>query len=277
VQQFIDGQQLRVANLTRIQAKLGIAPVGSPLFELLVSAGQVSGIALTRFMGHNPDVDLATLPEDVWEGGGVYPFQTTPVSLQLVSSSANDTAVGTGLRTVLVTGLDANYLTISETVTMNGVTPVPLTKQYRRINDVIGVTAGSGASNAGTLVLRVPGPGAVQAQMDAGDGRAHTALLTVPASKTFYLIWLLLEMLRVPVNEAAELALLTRTPTGLVTIRNLFSLIGSGTSSQLVVVEYPVPFPAKSDVWMRVTDVSANNIAFTATGFGLMVDDGVLS
>jgi hypothetical protein len=55
VQQFIDGQQLRVANLSRIQEKLGIVP-GSGL-----PVGGTAGQVLTKLSATNFDADWQTI------------------------------------------------------------------------------------------------------------------------------------------------------------------------------------------------------------------------
>ena len=53
------------------------------------------------------------------------------------SSSANDTALGTGARTIMITGIDENYLSQSEVVEMNGGTTVTTTNDWLGVNRVI--------------------------------------------------------------------------------------------------------------------------------------------
>lgn len=272
---LLDGNPLRVWNLTQVQQKLGIS-AGSPLFQLAVAAGEVPGVSIVRVMGHNSDIDILSVPEDVWQGGGLYPFQTSAQNLEIVSSSAADAAAGTGLRTVRITGLDSNHAVITEDVTLNGVTPAALVNQYIRVNDCIGVTVGSGETNAGIVTLRVPGPGAIQAVIDTGDGKAHNSMYTVPAGFTLYLNTIFLSMLRQTGVEFAENLLMVRTTLGLVTVRNIFSTNSGGSSAFYTEAEYPLPFPEKTDLWFRVENVSANNTAMTVTAFGLLIDNEVL-
>ncbi|RQQ54292.1 hypothetical protein [Burkholderia stagnalis] len=121
---------------------------------------------------------------DVWVGQGAYPFQSSAQALEIVSSSANDAAAGTGARTVVVQGLDANFNQIQETVTLNGTSAVALANSYLRVNGVQVASAGSGNVNAGTVTLRLTGAGASQAVMSAGVGYAKQAIYTVPAGFT---------------------------------------------------------------------------------------------
>ena len=51
--------------------------------------------------------------------GNVYQTPTTAQALEVVSTDANDTAAGTGARTVTVIGLDSTWQEITQTVPMN--------------------------------------------------------------------------------------------------------------------------------------------------------------
>lgn len=85
-----------------------------------------------------------------------YTEQTTNAQRELLSSSANDTAAGTGARTVLVTYYDQTGAgPFTETVTLNG-TGVVLTVSTTMcfIEKMEVVTAGSTGSNVGTITIR---------------------------------------------------------------------------------------------------------------------------
>lgn len=109
--------------------------------------------------GHLHDIDTATAPEDVWDAGGLYVF---PAALQAAadidvqSNSAADAAAGTGARTILVRGLDADYMEQEETITLSGVTPVHSALDYIRFFDIRCVTCGTGGVNAGDINVYVP-------------------------------------------------------------------------------------------------------------------------
>ena len=89
-------------------------------------AGEDPSILAVNKFGRNTDVDSAAA-EDVWDGGGIWVAPTAARVHNLVSADAADDAAGTGAQTVLVTGLDGTWTETSETVTMDGITPVATT------------------------------------------------------------------------------------------------------------------------------------------------------
>ena len=97
-------------------------------FELQVARGQITMHSSVIIFGYNPDVD--TSEESVWPDGGTVPHPTTASVLKVSSSSADDTALGTGARTVVIVGLDGSYNQVSETVTLDGQTEVNTVNSY---------------------------------------------------------------------------------------------------------------------------------------------------
>lgn len=138
-----------------------------------------------RQIGQNVDVDAAA-DEDVWSAGGTLVIPTAASVITIVSSSVNDAAAGTGARTLTVYGLDASYLPISETVTLNGTTNVLTVASFLRVNYAVVVTAGSGLTNAGAITFTVDSKN--QATMAAGDAVTHNSHYTVPAGYTAFIL-----------------------------------------------------------------------------------------
>lgn len=238
----------------------------TPSYELQVVRGNVPGVSGIHILGHNIDVDTATLPEDIWEGGGVYPFQATAQSLEILSSSAADTALGTGARTVLVEGLDAGYVEQSQVVTLNGVGAVALAQSYLRINHCEVVTAGTGRTNAGIITLRVAGAGATQAVIDTSDGVAMQAIYTVPAGKALYLVRREMGMSRETTAATIEIQVMTRgpLPTDPWLVRNIIPLQAQGTSAYVKDIPFNL-MPEKTDLRATVVICPTNNVGVTAT------------
>lgn len=133
--------------------------------------------------GLNADIDTSTVPEDIWSTGGAYPFATfdSAQSLEIVSADANDAAAGTGARTVVVQGLDANGDPKEETVILNGTTAVDLTGQWTAVNRMYALTAGSGTTNAGVITVQVKGAGQVVSTIAAGAGQTEQCVFRVAA------------------------------------------------------------------------------------------------
>lgn len=145
--------------------------------------------ALHKF-GRNPVVTGDTT-EDVWDGGGLWVPPTEARVHNLVSSSANDAAAGTGARTIKIYGLDANYDRQEETITLNGVTPVATTNSYTRIFRMVCQTWGSGQANAGNITATAVTDATVTAQVSTGNNQTLMAIYTVPNgySLILYTYW----------------------------------------------------------------------------------------
>jgi hypothetical protein len=115
-------------------------------------------------------------------------FQTAAVALEVVSSSVNDAAAGTGARTVRIWGLDANLLQVIQDVTLNGTTAVAVTTNLQYVLGFEVLTAGSGLVNAGNIDVRVDSGDVVQSQIGTSRGRAETGVFTVPADCSLVLV-----------------------------------------------------------------------------------------
>jgi hypothetical protein len=205
--------------------------------------------------GRNPDVDTGAA-EDIWEGGGLYTFDTTAQSLEIISSDANDTSAGTGARTVTVIGLDANYVEKSEVATMNGATAVALTGTWLRVHRCSVTTAGTGEVNAGTLTVRIAGAGATRLVVGIGNGQTLMAIYTIPAGKTGYLYHYYITGNATPTAPSIDASLWTRTSAGVRNLKHQQSL----QAGQPLTYNYaaPLKITEKTDVWLRASS-SVNN------------------
>lgn len=243
----------------------------------ILDGRSIDAFSVQKF-GYNLDVDSGTVPEDIWDGGGVYAgFLAAAVSMEVLSSDANDAAAGTGMRTVRIFGLDANFNSQQEDVTLNGVTPVALANQYIRIFRAQGLTAGSGLVNAGTITIRVPGPGATLAVITAGEGQTLMALYTTPAdgpaetrilriygsigrqSAGFATIQL---QVREVVNIGSDACWNTKA---------IGDINSQGTGFIENILKRPIKVTAGTDIRVRCVETSVNNSAIAA-GFDINAD-----
>lgn len=107
------------------------------------------------------------------------------------SSNANDTAAGTGARTVLITYYDGSMVgPKTTTVTLNGITAVATSvSDIRFIEKMEVITVGSTGSNVGTISLFVnnAGGGGTVGTIAATDNSTFWAHHYVPTGKTCYL------------------------------------------------------------------------------------------
>lgn len=119
-------------------------------------------------------------------------FPVSATALTVSSLSALDTSLGTGARTIVIQGLDAQYQSISEVVVLNGLNPVYTTASFYRVNKVFVLTAGSTSRNQGRIYI---GNGAVTAgepalkytYCDPFLGTNHAAMYTVKAGFQFFI------------------------------------------------------------------------------------------
>jgi len=133
-------------------------------------------------LGYNPDVDAAK--EDLWSVGGLYVWPTAEMGMEIVSSSADDAAEGTGARTVKIWYLDDAFVEKTETITLTGVTPVAtVATDIYRINRFKVMTVGSGGVAAGDIDIRNIGDTPIYSRVVAGETESRDIPYTVPAGK----------------------------------------------------------------------------------------------
>jgi len=158
-------------------------------FDLQVSRGQIAGHSYIFQFGQAATV---TTNQSVWATTGVYAFPAAATVMKISSGSASDAAAGTGARTVFISGLDANYVPISETVILNGQTSVNTTNSYLRINNFYVLTCGSGNTAAGIIyagtgTVTTGVPATIYSLMPLAYNAQTQAIYTVPAGYTAYI------------------------------------------------------------------------------------------
>lgn len=227
-------------------------------FELQVSRGQIVGHRSVTVFGYNPDVDQTRVT--VWPYTGVLPLPAAALQMKVSSSSANDTANGTGARTVFVAGLDANHNEISEIVTLNGQTAVLTTQSFLHINNAYVATAGSGLSAAGDIYF---GDGTVTAGVPAtvydlikfDYNQRITGSYTIPAGYTAYVSQGLFSAGQPSGSSQVSGRLMTIGTDG---IRRTAAITTVNNGSADYTFEYPLPIPEKTTL-EATAQGSANN------------------
>jgi hypothetical protein len=230
-------------------------------FELQVSRGQITGHRSVVIFGYNPDVDTARVT--VWPYTGILTFPSPAAQLKVSSSNANDTANGTGARTVFLSGLDANHAEISETVTLNGQTEVLTTKSYLHINNAYVATAGSGLSAAGDIyfgagVVTAGVPATVYDLIKFDYNQRITGSYTVPAGYTAYVSQGLFSAGQPGGSAQVVGRLLT---IGQDNIRRTAAITTVNNGVADYVFEYPLRIPEKTTLEATAQGSSNNNEA----------------
>lgn len=149
-------------------------------FDLQLARGQVGGHTGLEIFGYSPNIGN-TAQGPMWEGqtqsGGLYTPPSSAAQLVLVSSSATDDTT----RSVIISGLDANFAPITEIIALNGTTNVTTTQSFLRINSMYMASS----TNTGTITAKISST--TYAQINPGIGQTQMSIYTVPAGYTFYL------------------------------------------------------------------------------------------
>jgi hypothetical protein len=171
----------------------GSACIISKDFAFEIQKGNITGHSLVTMVGHNNAVGAAI--EDIRTAGGTYTFLDTAIAMTLSSDNANDTVLGTGARTVLISGLDNNYNLISETKSLAGQTAVALTNSYLRVHEMRVLTAGANnqAYNLGNIyvgsgTVTAGVPAVIHQSADIGENYGRAARYTIPLGYTGYML-----------------------------------------------------------------------------------------
>jgi len=165
----------------------GGSTVGNIPFYLAVQQGKVPGYSMVNKFGYNSSIGSLSF-ETIWETGNDYPWQSSAVTVDVVSDDTNDDVVGTGARTLRIQGLDGSYNLAEETVDMDGTTTVTTTQTFLRVFRMSVETAGTSGNNVGNISVTYTGGSDVAATITAGNGQTLMTLYTIPAGYTGYLL-----------------------------------------------------------------------------------------
>lgn len=240
-------------------------------FNLQVARGQIQGHKTLFKFGNNEDINGSL--ETIWSYGGLYVYPTSAIQMKVSSTSANDTSGGTGARTIVVSGLNATYDEVSETVVLNGQTAVLTTTTFIRVFRSFVVTAGTGATAAGTIYIGTGTvtagvPATVYAQIVLGENQTLMALWTVPAGYTLYISR---GTFSGASNNSAQYILskfMIRPFNGV--FRNVADVT---VNSNVISYDFEVPLaiPEKSDIEARGIALAGTNFYTTASFEGIYI------
>ena len=242
-----------------------------------IALGGYSNIVPWSKTGYNGDVDNAD--EDLWPYGGVYTFPASATKMDLVSSDGGDDGnpVGLGARTVNLYGVGSDYSELSETITLNGTTPVQTANTYLRINTMRVATAGAGGVPIGNLTLSETGGTTYRyGYIRAGFTRQRQMIYTVPLGKTLYITSITISGANASASHWARFTLRANydEKSGLVLATTLFMpFFEDMVVDQSFAKEYSVPikFPATVSLRMNViSDAGASNEICSSTMRGFV-------
>jgi hypothetical protein len=133
---------------------------------------------------------ITTTEVPVWAPATAYVFPSIAgQQMELYCASPNDTAAGSGIRSVKLTYLDTSYTERTEIIATAGNTPVPTVAtnivRVNRLRAVTGATTQTVA--AGNIDIRALADTPIYSRIAAGMTRACTGVFTVPAGKRLFI------------------------------------------------------------------------------------------
>ena len=242
-------------------------------FELQVARGQITMHKTLFKFGF---CDAGTSFETVWAQGDIYVYPSAATVMKISSSSASDTSAGTGARTIAIFGLDADYNEISETVILNGQTAVNTVNSYLRITRMFVITAGSGATAAGTIyagtgTVTSGVPATVYGMIAIGANQTQMALWTVPAGYTLYLMGVFYTSGNATANAWTTFQLIQRPLGGV--FRTQSSARTAGNGDFVLDLHTPIAFTEKTDIEIRaIASAGTSNVSAEFEGIYIKND-----
>ncbi len=157
-------------------------------YPLATVLGNVPGTQTFYKLGSNNVIPSTTfmILSNVTSSILISNFPTIPQQMQVVSTSASDTAVGTGTQKVTIDYLTnpasaTQFTRFSEIVTLNGTVPVnTIATNIDRIERFRASKVGTGAVSAGNISLQSVGGASTYERIDAGENINRTCVHFVP-------------------------------------------------------------------------------------------------
>lgn len=241
-----------------------------------VALNRRQGATTWNKFGYNSDVDDTGDQEIIASWGGVFQYLTTGETIDIVSSSANDTNGGTGINSVVVYGVDENWDSAIEVVTMNGTSTVTTSSQWIGINRVAVFLSGSGRKNAGTISVTATTSGYDMAEMPVTEGVTQQMVFYVPRDHQYLAEWLTFSALKISGGGGSP-EIIYR---GIVysAVNNCEQEVYRGKMDTArennLIVDPPVPFPIgeKSIIWFTA-ETDTNNTSVSGRMSGELIRD----
>ena len=246
----------------------GLKSVNDLYFE--IAQDNLTGYNSEFKFGRNEGV--GAVEEVVWDGGGSYTFLETAEYLKVVSDSAADDFLGTGARTIVIFGLDADYVQQSETIEMDGTDTVQTVNKYLRTFRALVLTSGTNDpiddANKGTVKFLSDSTLILQAQIQEHNGQTLMAVYTVPAGKTGYVT-----AVSFAVGEGKQCLFKGKFRNGVTSdfafsVKYVLDLFQTSFFGTLVV---PLMVPEKTDIVLTAQSSAAGTDA--GASFGMILVD----
>lgn len=271
-------KHLRVKMQSGIPGEVGDVSYLNPMYTAPANAkiaeGLVPGKTMILRFGRDEDIDTASTPEDIWEGDGVYTgFPAEVETIEVLSSDSNDTAAGSGARTVELSDLQdgSGNMMPNVVVSLDGVTPVSAGAQtYSRGFTAKVITAGATGENEGVITVRHSSTTAnVFSAMSIGANETSICAYTVPLGHVLDVFHIDMNLSRASgAAGSANVSLRKRYPGEV--FQSLIHPTLTEAHGYSLDSGYIFTFPALTDVVLRVDSVSDNNTIINGEITGIL-------
>lgn len=162
----------------------GNSPYHPHVPTLSAALGDVPGVTYRSKYGYNGSVSTAF--REIWNGGASYPGLIAAASAVQIQSggNANDTAAGSGARSIYIEGILEDGTYGGELlVTAGASASAPSVNNYWRVQRAYVVDVGTfQGANEGNIVVETTG-GVVLSVIAAGNGQTEACIFTVPINQ----------------------------------------------------------------------------------------------
>lgn len=270
--------------LTDAQLRATVIPVSH--YGLEVAKGNIPLTTSLQKFGRATN-GIQITPTDVWsraDASATQQIWTAPTTARvhaIVSSSAADVSGSTGAISVIVYGLTSwTANEVSETVNLNGVTPVNTVNSYviiHRIKCIAQASTTNVGVNVGTITATAATDATITALVLPSQGQTQMTIYGLPSTKTLYIYRLYAYMndsagatrvdVQLRVNENPNVQL-----HGFINKFDL-QLYNSGNSAYDVRSEVNIPFKVSGPAIIKVQGVAnAADIDMSAGFDGYLVE-----
>ena len=249
--------QINSALNSNIQQDADAQVVRALTEELMIAAGRFEGYSLIPKFGKNTDLDTASTPEDLWDGGGLYTgFPTgSPEEFEILSTSNNDS--GSVTFTYLPSLSASAYLTT--TVQINGTSAVSTGVTGSRIHTAQYNNGTPTLFNSGDITIRHKVTTSnISIVIPSGRSQSTSAVYTVPVGYTALIKRLFFRMTG-STSGTLDGALWVRVIGNSPRLRRPFSVAQNDHFEEIPYGGITVT--ERSDIALRIVTSSTNNLA----------------
>ena len=218
----------------------------------------------TGKFGANPNV--TTTPAGLWFNGGPFNFPTSPQRVRVrAGGNVNDTAAGSGARTLEIIGINSNLKISSEILTLAGASASAYSEQtwWRVYRSRVFTTGTYGGVNAGNIIVENETDAVILNNIGAGKSRSQFGSITTPDDYTASI-----EHVILGVQGTREVTFNLFSREGITTVsgdmrpielRRDFNRVPAGLHD----IDLPAPliFPPLTDIFFLVNTATGNSEA----------------